>query len=200
MQDFIAQARSTRDLWSGSYLISWLVAHALKTTEEKGGTVVFPATKNQPLLRWLNDSETRSESDQKRVLTPSLPNRFFAEVPSGFEADKVKDAFIEEWGKISDACWEWLHERLPFNDVDAKKRWKFQIENHWQISWQLWPKHDWQAVAALWQALPKGLRPLQGAEEDKAWVANYELICHRFDARRQLREFTAWAGVNESRY
>ena len=25
VQDFIAQARSTRDLWSGSYLLSWLM-------------------------------------------------------------------------------------------------------------------------------------------------------------------------------
>lgn len=29
VQDFIAQARSTRDLWSGSYLLSWLMAAGL---------------------------------------------------------------------------------------------------------------------------------------------------------------------------
>ena len=205
VQDFIAQARSTRDLWSGSYLISWLVAHALKTTEEKSGTVVFPATENQPLLRWLKDPENRNKLALEQVLTPSLPNRFFAEVPANFDADmaeKVKDAFIEEWQKISDECWKWLHERLPFQDADAENRWKFQIKNHWQISWQLWPKHEWKTAEAQWLALPKNTEShaLDGTEEDKAWVANYELICHRFDARRQLREFTAWAGVNESRY
>lgn len=30
VQDFIAAARSTRDLWSGSYLLSWLVAAGIK--------------------------------------------------------------------------------------------------------------------------------------------------------------------------
>jgi hypothetical protein len=30
VQDFIAQARSTRDLWSGSYLLSWLMAAGLE--------------------------------------------------------------------------------------------------------------------------------------------------------------------------
>jgi len=30
VQDFIAQARSTRDLWSGSYLLSWLMAAGAK--------------------------------------------------------------------------------------------------------------------------------------------------------------------------
>jgi CRISPR-associated protein Cmr2 len=30
VQDFIAQARSTRDLWSGSYLLSWLLAAGLR--------------------------------------------------------------------------------------------------------------------------------------------------------------------------
>lgn len=201
VQDFISQARSTRDLWSGSYLISWLVAHALKTTQEKGGTVVFPATENQPLLRWLNDPKIRGELNQEQVLTPSLPNRFFAEVPSNFEGGFVETAFREEWETISTECWTWIRGKLPFPDADAEDRWKFQIKNHWQISWQLWPKHAWKTVKPDWETLPKEKRPLlDGTEEDKAWVANYELICHRFDARRQLREFTAWAGVEESRY
>ena len=30
-EDFIAQAQSTRDLWSGSFLLSWLMAHAMKS-------------------------------------------------------------------------------------------------------------------------------------------------------------------------
>ena len=37
VQDFIAQARSTRDLWSGSYLLSWLMAHAIKTVKPNIG-------------------------------------------------------------------------------------------------------------------------------------------------------------------
>ncbi len=44
VQEFIAQARSTRDLWSGSYLLSWLMAHAMKAVSDEVGpdAVVFP--------------------------------------------------------------------------------------------------------------------------------------------------------------
>ncbi len=36
VQEFIAQARSTRDLWSGSFLISWMMAQMVQaaTTSE----------------------------------------------------------------------------------------------------------------------------------------------------------------------
>lgn len=44
VQDFISQARSTRDLWSGSYLLSWLMAHAMKAVSDQVGpdAIVFP--------------------------------------------------------------------------------------------------------------------------------------------------------------
>ena len=44
VQEFISQARSTRDLWSGSYLLSWLMAHAMKAVSDQVGAdaVVFP--------------------------------------------------------------------------------------------------------------------------------------------------------------
>ncbi len=53
VQDFIAQARSTRDLWSGSYLLSWLMAAAINalfqelaergaTEQELDEAVIFP--------------------------------------------------------------------------------------------------------------------------------------------------------------
>ncbi len=44
VQEFISQARSTRDLWSGSYLISWLIAHAMKAVSDEAGpdSIIFP--------------------------------------------------------------------------------------------------------------------------------------------------------------
>ncbi len=44
VQDFIAAARSTRDLWSGSYLLSYLMAHAMKAISDEIGpsSVIFP--------------------------------------------------------------------------------------------------------------------------------------------------------------
>ncbi len=42
VQDFIAQARKTRDLWFGSYLLSELSKEAAYRLQERGGELVFP--------------------------------------------------------------------------------------------------------------------------------------------------------------
>ncbi|HUF62504.1 MAG TPA: type III-B CRISPR-associated protein Cas10/Cmr2 [Verrucomicrobiales bacterium] len=70
MQDFIADARSTRDLWSGSYLLSFLIAAGIRKLTEQGGTLIFPNPDFQPLL---NGPETwRSLPNHQDLLTPNL--------------------------------------------------------------------------------------------------------------------------------
>jgi CRISPR-associated protein Cmr2 len=51
VQDFIAQARITRDLWSGSHLPSWLVAAGIRKFVAEGGALIFPNPRGQPLLK-----------------------------------------------------------------------------------------------------------------------------------------------------
>jgi CRISPR-associated protein Cmr2 len=205
VQDFIAQARSTRDLWSGSYLISWLVAHAIKETLRQchpatGDGIIFPSPQRQPLLDFVLSDRRGSPA---QILTPSLPNRFLAVVPEEFDPQKVAEAFRTEWQNIADQSWKWLNERLPLAPIDkiadVRRQWDFQVRNQWQITWQIWPTNRSDAME-LWATLPKPLpetenaqRNLQGQPDDQNWVANYELICHRLDARRQTRDFAAWA-------
>ena len=95
VQDFIAQARSTRDLWSGSYLLSWLMATGVKTLSAEIGpeAVVFPNLRGQPVfdLQWRGELWERVhigdvsvwdslDHDHRDLLTPSLPNIFLAVV------------------------------------------------------------------------------------------------------------------------
>lgn len=102
VQEFIAQARSTRDLWSGSYLLSWLIAHAIKAITDRIGpdAVIFPFLRAQPLFDLLHRDEIfkgvtyKNESmwDRMRVaaddiLVPNLPNRFLVLVPANQGAD-----------------------------------------------------------------------------------------------------------------
>jgi len=103
VQDFIAAARSTRDLWSGSYLLSYLIGHVLSRIALDFGPdhVVFPNLCDQPimdlLLRdkiWNHASTAEGENlfenfhyyddndSRQRLLTPSLPNRFLAILPA----------------------------------------------------------------------------------------------------------------------
>jgi len=43
VQEFIAAARRTRDLWFGSYLLSEISKAAAKSVQHQGGTLIFPA-------------------------------------------------------------------------------------------------------------------------------------------------------------
>lgn len=45
VQDFIAAARRTRDLWFGSHLLSEISKAAAKSIAEDGGLLIFPALK-----------------------------------------------------------------------------------------------------------------------------------------------------------
>jgi hypothetical protein len=111
VQEFIAQTRSTRDLWSGSYLLSWLMAAGLKALSAEVGpdAVIFPKLCGQPLfdLHWreelwgqvqigeqpvwdsLRDRARRARcrggcganNPDLDLLTPNLPNVFLAVVP-----------------------------------------------------------------------------------------------------------------------
>lgn len=77
VQDFIAQARSTRDLWSGSYLLSWLVAAGIRKLKTEGGSLIFPndADKCQPLLELPESAEAKDHSNlsPRICLTSSSP-------------------------------------------------------------------------------------------------------------------------------
>jgi CRISPR-associated protein Cmr2 len=127
VQEFIAQARSTRDLWSGSYLLSWLMAAGLKRLSELAGpdAVIFPSLRGQPLfdLHWRRElwDQVRMAKESKTVweslkhepadlLTPNLPNVFLAVVPAkraGEVAQAIETAIQEEWKRIAESVWNY---------------------------------------------------------------------------------------------
>ncbi len=114
VQDFIAAARSTRDLWSGSYLLSYLISTTLGTIAKEIGPdqVMFPNLLDQPLVdhhlsKEIFEKVTFSEhsiaaglghatdpSKRQKLLTPSLPNRFLALLPARMP---VTDMLIDEY-------------------------------------------------------------------------------------------------------
>ncbi len=124
VQDFIDAARSTRDLWSGSYLLSWLMAAGLKALSEEVGpaAVIYPNLRNQPLfdLHWRENLWNKvSISDQKTIwqsmawetrdlLTPNLPNVLLAIIPADQAEElgrKLSEAIQKEWVKIAAKVW-----------------------------------------------------------------------------------------------
>jgi len=166
VQDFIAQARSTRDLWSGSYLLSWLVAVGIQKFIKDGGTLIFPSTEKQPLL----DLETaKIAKDHTLLLTPNLPNIFIGSIPADQDARsmaaEVKNAINKEWRRIATAVWE---KRSKFYMPDAaSERFFAQVDRHLCIAWQITPVTN-------------------------DYLEAYCRNGWQLDAVRQTRDFSAW--------
>jgi CRISPR-associated protein Cmr2 len=196
VQDFIAAARSTRDLWSGSYLLSWLMARGLKvlTAEIGPDAVIFPNLLGQPLfdLHWredlwdkvsLNDQESIWENlgwKPDDLLTPNLPNLFLAIVPSSEGeslARKVEAAIKNEWKTIADSVWTSC-EKVGLNvkkeetcEETRLRREKFdrQIDQFLSISWNVtdWPESVDQSIE-LAKDFAKDMPIQKAAERVKA--------------------------------
>ncbi len=183
VQDFIAQARTTRDLWSGSYLLSWLIAHALKAVSDRIGpdAVVFPSLRGNGIFDalhrntfyrtpWQHGDDGKTQTTWERllddrggwdqmadwILTPTLPNRFLAIVPpgQGVELAKAACAAIRaELRTIGEAVWQWL-----VTNADARPEWKerydSQIEAFPQFAWAIQPWLDRHTCLAEARTLP----------------------------------------------
>jgi len=191
VQDFIAAARSNRDLWSGSYLLSWLMAAGLKALTSTVGpdAVIFPNLRDQPLfdLHWRKDlwqqarlgagSRSIWESldwSNTELLTPNLPNVFLALVPAHRAAELarvVETAIRNEWKSIADAVWEWCdRENLTADEADFTRserqaRFDRQVAEFLTISWCVtpWPE-SLEAVETVVQGFRTPARQPAGPE------------------------------------
>lgn len=164
VQDFIAQARSTRDLWSGSYLLSWLVAAGIKALPQMGEELIFPSKEGQPLLK-----EPLAVNDTG-LLIPNLPNIFIVEVSGDVQkiASGVIIAIKNEWKSIADSVWNSDARKKAKIGDHHKIRFDAQVDRHLSISWQATPIIDQNYRDA------------------------YRLNGWHLDAVRQTRDFSAW--------
>ncbi|MHB1426689.1 MAG: type III-B CRISPR-associated protein Cas10/Cmr2, partial [Gemmataceae bacterium] len=102
VQPFIAGAKTTRDLWSGSFLLAWLTFAAIKKVREfSGAKLVSPYLPDDAPLLW---TLTRTGAPPAGITTPCLPNRFIVQIPATANAHKVakecEQACHAEWAEI----------------------------------------------------------------------------------------------------
>lgn len=157
VQGFIAQARSTSDLWAGSHLLSSLVWQGMKVICDRYGpdAILFPALRGVPLVDiWLRNevgledlwpeelSYPTGASDANPLFAAALPNRFLALVPAGEGegceiAEEVKTA-VRKWVKVR--VDEVLNEiGLADEGSYAKEQVKRQLEIFPEVNWSLVP-------------------------------------------------------------
>src|SRR5258707_1336608 len=81
VQEFIRAAQSARDLWTGSYLLSWLVYHAMTPLfKESGHKFIAPAVNSIPLYQHQYQRIPLHMENPELLLSPCLPNRFFVKI------------------------------------------------------------------------------------------------------------------------
>ncbi|MFN0128943.1 MAG: type III-B CRISPR-associated protein Cas10/Cmr2 [Verrucomicrobiales bacterium] len=203
VQEFISQARSTRDLWSGSYLLSYLIGHALRRIALDFGPdhVIFPNLCDVPLMDLLLKDEVWSKTrtsngadlfsafdfygsteDRQRLLTPSLPNRFLAVLPTAMTEHRDRGsafASAEDYANhlaSSLRCFYCEEVAQSVKNLAAEcfgadfhsERFDKQVAQALEIHWQTlpWPKH-FSDIASAAAPLPlddaeKGFTPRSG--------------------------------------
>ncbi|MBI4444699.1 MAG: type III-B CRISPR-associated protein Cas10/Cmr2 [Acidobacteria bacterium] len=188
VQDFIEQARTTRDCWSGSYLLSWLMCHGLKEIADREGpdSVLFPSLWRRPLFDFLHKeffgesvwSEIRPKDEQ--ILTPNFPNRFLALVHADRArglAASVRCAILEELKRIGSTCLDWFEEKGHALETEALDRWRQQLDQFLQFYWQIWEWKDLNASISLFHQIPSA-----GKFSDEPRIPPADALSHRVKA------------------
>ena len=149
VQDFIVKGRSLRDLWTGSYLLSWLTFHAMTPLIDTLGPwcLTSPGLRGNAMLDWwlaragvrhADGSPLKPALDALRCA--GLPNTFTALVPSDQAqvlAAQVTAAFRGEWHAICQAVHDSLLKSWGSDGWAAE--WKEQCESLWDARTVIMP-------------------------------------------------------------
>lgn len=127
VQAFVAQARRTRDLWAGSWLLSYLTECALAAAETAGGTALIPY---------------RPEPGQitaVRGIVGGMPNRFELtftdEEQARRGAEAAEAAFRAAWATVAEAVWKTFVAPVVARGDDTAAIWDRQVAGFWELSW-----------------------------------------------------------------
>jgi len=139
VQGFVAQSRRTRDLWSSSYLLSFLSAHAMRGISQAGGSIVRPSVANDPLFAWVCAEHQGSTGPGEPPRIGSVPNHFVAELAPGSDPAAVAragmDALDAAWRRVHRAVWQRFVEASSAQGKDTAVIWDRQTAAFWEVLW-----------------------------------------------------------------
>jgi CRISPR-associated protein Cmr2 len=121
IQDFIATARRTQDLWIGSWMLAHLSRIAMDTATSSGAEMVLP--KGLPL----HEDPTIADT----------PNHFLARVDADVDPAMLADEVVAAVNK----AWEGIHNQVKdvfFSNVN-NNLWERQVNNFLEIYWAAVP-------------------------------------------------------------
>ncbi len=134
VQDFVAQARRTRDFWAGSFLLSWLAGVAMAEVKRQGGEILLPKPADN-YLDWI----TGVAKDGDAPRQGAIPHRFkshCAQIPTTFNPKHVENAIKQAWRALAEHIWN--EDNLnQIQNSETKTIWDRQHESFWEIYWTL---------------------------------------------------------------
>lgn len=198
VQDFIAAARISRDLWSGSYLLSRLMAagiHALQSCA--GCKPVFPDAGQLSICSLFHPEQPAWKEGAE---VPCLSNKLIAYVPTATAeetARTVAEAIRGQWQRIIEQVWAMLPERVR-NNAERRSRYETQASHHLSVEYAHlpmdMPAEEMRRLASgVAKDAPLTVALERAAEnEDSRYAALYYLVDHCLNAARKVRSFEAW--------
>ncbi|MEO5376614.1 MAG: hypothetical protein H7832_02340 [Magnetococcus sp. DMHC-6] len=176
VQEFIAQARRSRDLWFGSHLLSELSRAAACKMADMGVTLVFPSLDKEELLPC--EGLVREKNNQPPF---NVANKILAVIPAGINPQEVAKAgrqgAFQRWQDIAAVCRK-KEELLATDAPNFDKIWQEQVDSfvEYFASWVAWDggeegytcgrKELESAIAGR-----KGLREFSQITYQRAWVS-----------------------------
>ncbi len=190
VQDFIAAARRTQDLWMGSWILSYLSWKAMERLADEFGpdVIVFPSLRGQPLCDyWLwKNYALECEPAQSNLARPTFPNKFVALLPASEAAgaaQKAQKAVQTAWEEMADEVYEALKRGgiLP-TDCVTDRSWYSQIEQQLEVYWIIlpWPGNDQPRGKAQAETVKEVYEQLCKPPEGKDWEFRriYEILAN----------------------
>ncbi|ASJ09264.1 hypothetical protein A3L11_08495 [Thermococcus siculi] len=134
VQGFIGNARTERDLWAGSHLLSLLTYLTISVIWRKFGpnAVVFPHLRGQPFF----EHELGILYDTEKLRIGNMPNKVLAIVPRDVDIgeleNEVKDEITNFLERLVEGAWKFynVNERLK----EDLGRYKELVKRHFSIT------------------------------------------------------------------
>lgn len=190
VQSFVAQARRTRDLWAGSFLLSWLAGHAMKVVVENGGEILVPDVAQDTLFVAM-----RSGASGFGPAIGSLPNRFKARVPVEFDPTLCREAIRSAWCDLADNVWKCFVEPVAGQGNGTQGIWERQIASFWEMAWVIGADpgnrqdHAWLDQRKNWRTHRP---PVEGGDHCMLLMGDWQELSGFVRAREWGRQDAFW--------
>ncbi len=135
VQDFVSQARRTRDFWGGSFLLSWLSAVAMQSVKKQCPQAVLLPEANENFLAFV-----RGEQHGQKPTQGCVPNHFRAEVHEKFNGQLVVEDVRCAWEALAKKVYEQDLKAYLKDKPASQIVWQRQVANFWDINWILAPE------------------------------------------------------------